>query len=880
MNRTGWSQRTNVRRYVVTRSVAVMALSGLVAVVGLQATKASIARATGSPTPTISNIPSSAIPGGSFTPAVSTNEDGTTSVTSATPTVCTVNQDGSVSYLAFGTCSLISHVVPTQTTIGPTFGYPTGVAVNVSGNVFVADENGATIEEVTASGRATPFASGFAGTGGLAVDAAGNMYVTDALGNQVDEVSAAGGSPAVIASGFYDPTGVAVDASGNVYVADSFNNQIEELSPNGLGGYNQTNFATGFSHPTGVAVDASGNVYVADTLNGQVEKISPEGGGDNQVTIGSGFDNPTGVAVDASGNVYVADSGNNRVEELIPDGAGSYNQITIGGGFENPQSVAVDAAGNVFVADTFHNRVEEIYPMVNGSLQSFEIQPIISDVPSSASVGGSFTPSVSEGASLGTTSVTSSTPSVCNVNQDGSVSYRSVGTCSLVSHVATSQHTIGSGFSNPNGVAVDASGNLYVADPGNNQVEEISPTGAQTTFCSGFNAPFGIAVDALGNVYVSNPSHNEVVKISPGGVQSVIGSNFINPFGVAVDASGNVFVADSGHNLVDKIDPLGGQSAIGSNGLSVPIGVAVDASDNVYIADGDNGRVVKVSPSRSQTTLASGFVSPKYVAVDTSGNVFVSDASNGEVDEISPTDTKTILGTGFSRPQGVAVDASGNVYVADAGNHRVEEIIPAIDGSTQSFEIRPNNPVAPTAISAVAGNQSAVVSWTNPASNGDATAHNEVQYSTNGTTWTTASATIPASATSYTVTGLTNGQAYHVRVIALDGSNNASAPDTMSAVVRPVAPPPRVVKPGAPTRASAVTHGTSVTISWQAPSSNGGGAITHYKATLNPGNKYCTTTKLTCVISGLSAKKRYSISITATNSVGVGPAATLGNVRG
>ena len=214
----------------------------------------------------------------------------------------------------------------------------------------------------------------------------------------------------------------------------------------------------------------------------------------------------------------------------------------------------------------------------------------------------------------------------------------------------------------------------------------------------------------------------------------------------------------------------------------------------------------------------------------------------------------------------VALDASLNPSTPDA---TIATVTP-----------EPTTPATPTAISAVAGNHSAVVSWTNPASNGDPTTHNKVQYSTDGSTWTTASDAIAASATSYTITGLTNGQAYHLRVIALDGSSNASTPDTLSTIVTPVAPTPRIAKPSAPTRASAVAHGSRVTISWYAPSSNGGSSITRYKVTVSPGGKSCTTSRLTCTIRGLKPKKRYTISIRATNAAGTGPVVSLSHVKG
>ena len=502
--------------------------------------------------------------------------------------------------------------------------------------------------------------------------------------------------------------------------------------------------------------------------------------------------------------------------------------------------------------------------------------PTISNIPSSATPGGSFTPAVLTSSS-GATSVTSTTPSICSVNQDGSVSYLAAGTCSLTSHVAATQANFGFGLNHPFGVAVDALGNVYVADTGNSRVEKVSPTGTQTTIGPGFSNPFGVAVDTLGNVYVTGYAYNHVEKVNPTGTQTTVGSGFFRPQGVAVDTLGNVYVADYAYGEVAKVALDGTQTTIGS-GFGQPCGVAVDPLGNVYVADTGNNRVEKVSLTGTQTTIGSGFSGPLGVAVDPLGNVYVADTGNNRVEKVSPTGTQTTIGSGWSAPSGVAVDPLGNVYVAEYANYRVVEVTPAVDGAAQSFTINP--PATPTGISAVAGNQSALVSWTNPASNGDPATHNEVQYSTDRSTWTTASATLSPSATTYTVTGLTNGTGYYFRVIALDGTGNPSAPDTMGVTVTPTVPPPPVHKPGAPTRVSAVTHGSSVRITWHAPRSNGGARITRYKVLLAPGGKTCTTAKLSCSVSGLKIKSYYTISITATNSAGTGPATTLRHVKG
>ena len=253
--------------------------------------------------------------------------------------------------------------------------------------------------------------------------------------------------------------------------------------------------------------------------------------------------------------------------------------------------------------------------------------------------------------------------------------------------------TTGATFNAPAGVELDSSGNLYIADTGNNRILEISPAGTVTTLLSlgnGLSSPQGVAVDSAGNVYVANTNNNEILKRTPSGSVSKLAPTFSfnQPAGVAVDPSGNVYVADTKNNAIREISSSSGQVTTLTGTFSQPTGVAVDSSGHVYVADNGNNRIVDVSGGTAKT-LPGTYNSPIGVTVDSAGDVYVADTNDFEVRMITPAGTvATVAGSSsaqgscaakpalFHNPFGVAVDPSGDLYVSDYFANQVCKLAP------------------------------------------------------------------------------------------------------------------------------------------------------------------------------------------------------------
>ncbi len=236
--------------------------------------------------------------------------------------------------------------------------------------------------------------------------------------------------------------------------------------------------------------------------------------------------------------------------------------------------------------------------------------------------------------------------------------------------------TAAANLSSPYGVAVDAYGNVYVADTGNSQVVKFGVGGAlPTTVGAGLSFPSGVAVDAAGNVYIADTGNSRVVRVPVGGgAQTTVGSGFSYPSGVAVDPGGNIIVADTNHNRVMLVQAPPSVSAptLIMGGLSYPETAVYDPPTGGYlIADSGNNRVLSVNGNQV-SVVGSSFNYPSGVAVDNIGNIYVADSGNGQVVEVPWSGgTQYAIGSGFGTPAALALDGNGNLYVADSSANTV-----------------------------------------------------------------------------------------------------------------------------------------------------------------------------------------------------------------
>ena len=642
---------------------------------------------------------------------------------------------GGVAIPAYGTSPLRAHFVHAATKpfsqAYDEMNQAHGVAVDSSGTVYVADNSNDTIVvETYSNGIYTQgtLASGLIGPTAVAVDASGNVYIADGGNNRVLKETLSNGSyiESTIGAALSNPYGVAVDADGNVYISDAGtgygNGRLLKETLSG-GSYTQ-NVIANFVQPFGISVDGSGNVYVADRGANKVFKETLSDGSYLQSMITSNVIAPHHVITDGQGNAYIADAFNHRVLlEAWNSGSGTYSE-SIFATMDTPMGLEFDANGDLWVADygigiVVLQRSLPDFGAVNarstsensritfafdtpGSLGSISIMTQgasgldFADARSGSCAAGAY-----NGGDVCTVDA-SFTPSVAGTRYGAVLLKDASGNVAATAYLIgtgigpqvafqppTGHVVAGSGLSGATGVAVDGSGNVYIADSGNNRIlKETFSAGAYSEsvleFPSSLSYPNAVAVDQAGNLFIVDTFAGRVLKEAPSGsgfTETIVATGLLDPKGVAIDASGNVYIADSiAHTVLKETLSNGSysESVIAGNGLDHPYSVAVDADGSVFISDTGNNRVLKETLSGNsyvESEIANDLNGPSMLVTDGKGNVYIANTLSHEIVRLTRSGNgygrTTLPITGLARPYGVAVDGSGNVYIADTDNDRV-----------------------------------------------------------------------------------------------------------------------------------------------------------------------------------------------------------------
>ena len=548
------------------------------------------------------------------------------------------------------------------------FTFPTGLALDSKGDLYVLDSGAGAIQEIVATNGSIPETSspaftrvnsGITSQGDMAMDNQGDLFFTSVGSNAVEEIVAINGvippSPTVrtLGSGFKVPVGVAVDNFGNVYVGDALNNAVKEI------------------------VAVNGSIPASPAI----------------LTLGSGFSTPEGLAVDGSGNIFVSDYGNNVVKEILAVNGTipSAPSIQSLGTYTATQAVALDASGNLYIGDNGNNSGGSIFQV---SLASATFAPTSVGASSPAPISMVFT--FDQAGTLGAFSVLTQGATGLDFANAGSGScaanttYSAGQTCTV--NVQFSPRFAGNRY----GAAVlyDVSGNVfatgYVQGTGVAPQASFIPPTENVLAGPSVSNPHGIAVDGNGNLYISDDSGIYKESYANGSyVQSLITSTITSGNLLAVDGAGNVYVTDLWNKVLKESPTVKGYAETTvDSGFGYPYAVAVDGSGALYVADANGGRVLKETPSAGayvRTTIVSGLPSAQAVAVDGSGNLYVG-YSGGVVKETLTQGVYTQAGSVFGRayPNSVAVDAAGNVYLTDWATYNIYKETPTSSGYVES----------------------------------------------------------------------------------------------------------------------------------------------------------------------------------------------------
>jgi sugar lactone lactonase YvrE len=535
----------------------------------------------------------------------------------------------------------------------------------------------------------------------LALDGSGNLYVVDKYDgmtngghNRILQFSGVDGSMTIEVDGLPSSGGaqLAVDAGGDVYYADGNGVYFFAASsfPTTTGTTAATSLGTGLSDPTGVALDDGGNLYISDTGNSRLVEIPMEKGKiatANQYTLTSGNQMSSnhaqsGVGIDGYGNIYYVGNYGNSINHL---GVGS---LTFG-------STAIGTASSASTLNLYF-----IAPATFGSFavtgggggaSPFAVGTNGCNAGQTYAAGAECSVSITYTASAAGLQSGSIRALDNNGNLLGQAMLSGSGSAAILNVDPGTVSPIGSGWTAPGAIALDAAGNTYVADATTGKIYKTAAGGtASVAVASGYSSPSAVAIDGAGDLYIADSGNNRIVELPNAnglyGTQIVLASGLKGASGLAIDGVGNLYIADSGNARVLLLSRSGNLQAAGllstvGSGFTTPVAVAIDNAGNLYVSDAGTGKVVQVViPTGQQNTILSGLTTAAGVAVDQNGSLYAADTGTGSITRVPfiggllNKNFQTTLGSAVAAPAGIALDSAGNLYATDTTNVAVVEM--------------------------------------------------------------------------------------------------------------------------------------------------------------------------------------------------------------
>jgi hypothetical protein len=593
---------------------------------------------------------------------------------------------------------------------------PRGVTADAAGNIYIADSGNNVVRMVNTAGVISTIVG--KNPGGGAVAPAG------ALGDM---------GPATAAQ-LSTPEDVEVDASGNLFIADQGNSKVRVVYAGGA------QVAALIAATNGAAVAVAGDIYTivgggsTTTYNAGTLVLA------NNMTIAA----PRKIALDARGNIYVADNGDSVI--WFVDGTTGYMRV-IAGTFgktsgavgcpgqanslgdncqatlatlnpNNAMGIGVDGQGNVYISDSLNSRIRKVslnqnFPVTSSTsstTQTLVVHFAVGDTPAANSP---FTV-------MGSTDFTVNTPASCVTNSNPGDNTTD---CTITVTFAPSKPGVDLATLTVSS-ALGATVNFSLSGMGAAAAIALDP-GTTTSIGTGYKSPVGIALDAAGNTYIADTGDNVVIRYNSSGNGMIIaGTGTVGnsgnggaataatlsaPSAVTVTPDGAVYIADTGNGVVRRIDPVTGVINVAAGGatttcapaldafgngcvgtqakLSVPAGLTSDSFGNVFISDTGNNVIRELTASGYIFAVGSAvFSGPTALQVDAYSNIFVADTGHNTISEIVAGNGKVVAvagngqsgssgnggaatGAELSGPTGVALDAAGDIYIADTGNH-------------------------------------------------------------------------------------------------------------------------------------------------------------------------------------------------------------------